>query len=375
MPKAQHLFIACALMLASCAEDPQTPGSEAEDIDNVAPGGDVKGFYLLNEGNMGSNKCTLDYFDYTTETYYRNIYAERNPNEVMELGDTGNDLAIYGDSLYIVVNGSHKVEVLNATSAKKVTQINVNSPRYIAFDGSYAYVSSYVGGQGDKGSVVKIDLASMSAVASLSVGYCPEEMAVVNGKLYVANSYLYSAGIFDNTISVIDLENFTVSGSIEVAPNLHHLKADEFGRLWVSSRGNYADVASNLFMLSKVNGEYAVTETVGKGCTDFTIGNGKLYFYSTGYDENRNASYDYDYLNLTASGFTDANKSFLSADCTAKITTPYCLAIQPATSEILVTDVANYVSSGKLLVSSADGAFQWEATTGDIPGHIAFLIK
>ena len=26
--------------------------------------GNVKGFFLLNEGNMGSNKASLDYFDY-----------------------------------------------------------------------------------------------------------------------------------------------------------------------------------------------------------------------------------------------------------------------------------------------------------------------
>ena len=43
---------------------------------------------MLNEGNMGSNKCTLDFFfDYTKGTYYRNIYAEINPNVVKkELG-------------------------------------------------------------------------------------------------------------------------------------------------------------------------------------------------------------------------------------------------------------------------------------------------
>ena len=31
--------------------------------------------FLLNEGNMGSNKSTLDYFDYQTGIYTKNIYA------------------------------------------------------------------------------------------------------------------------------------------------------------------------------------------------------------------------------------------------------------------------------------------------------------
>ena len=63
--------------------------------------------YLLNEGNMGSNKCTLGiFYDSTTGKYHRNIYAERNPSVVKELGDVGNDLQIYGDKLYAVINCS-----------------------------------------------------------------------------------------------------------------------------------------------------------------------------------------------------------------------------------------------------------------------------
>ena len=54
------------------------------------------GLYLLNEGNMGSNKCTLDFVDFDNGYYVRNLYAEKNPNVVKELGDVGNDVQIYG---------------------------------------------------------------------------------------------------------------------------------------------------------------------------------------------------------------------------------------------------------------------------------------
>lgn len=59
----------------------------------------ITGFYLLNEGNMGSNKCTLDYMDYATGYYHKNIYAETNPSVVLELGDVGNDIQIYGEKI------------------------------------------------------------------------------------------------------------------------------------------------------------------------------------------------------------------------------------------------------------------------------------
>ena len=45
------------------------------------------GMYLLNEGNMGSNKATIDYLDFSKGIYIRNIYGERNPNVIKELGD------------------------------------------------------------------------------------------------------------------------------------------------------------------------------------------------------------------------------------------------------------------------------------------------
>ncbi len=83
---------------------------------------EIDGFYLLNEGNMGNNKSTLDYFDYKEGTYYKNIYAERNPTVVKELGDVGNDLLIYGEKMYAVINCSHKVEVMNANDATRITK-------------------------------------------------------------------------------------------------------------------------------------------------------------------------------------------------------------------------------------------------------------
>ena len=66
-------------------------------------GESVKGFFLLNEGNMGSNKSTIDFFSYETGKYLRNIYPTRNPGVVKELGDVGNDIAIHGDKLYAVL--------------------------------------------------------------------------------------------------------------------------------------------------------------------------------------------------------------------------------------------------------------------------------
>lgn len=112
----QFFFIIIIMLLlagvTSCREDELVVPTEYEIIGDENADSSIRGLYLVNEGNMGSNKCTLDYYDYVTGLYSRNIYAEKNPDVIKELGDVGNDIAIYGSKLYVVVNCSHKVEVL-----------------------------------------------------------------------------------------------------------------------------------------------------------------------------------------------------------------------------------------------------------------------
>ena len=141
----------------------------------------VAGFYLLNEGNMGTNSSTLDYFDATTGEYHKNIYAETNPTVIKELGDVGNDLQIYGSRLYAVINCSHKVEVMRAADASYIGKIDLPNCRYIRFHDGYAYVSSYVAPvridpHAPKGCVFKIDTATLQVVDTVTVGYQPEEI-------------------------------------------------------------------------------------------------------------------------------------------------------------------------------------------------------
>lgn len=106
------IIICFVLLSTSCREDERIIPSTPNQVTPGVSGTSVKGFFLLNEGNMGSNKATLDYFDYETGIYHKNIYAERNPGVVQELGDVGNDIQIYGNKLYAIINCSHFVEVM-----------------------------------------------------------------------------------------------------------------------------------------------------------------------------------------------------------------------------------------------------------------------
>ncbi len=376
-------------ILSSCREDEHIVVSDVQIIrDKIDPNSKIAGMYLVNEGNMGSNKCTLDYLDYTEGIYMRNIYPERNPTIVKELGDVGNDVQIYGNKLYIIVNCSNKVEVLDARTGVRIKQIEIPNCRYICFRREHAYVSSYVAGvlidpNAPLGAVFKIDTASLQVVDKVTVGYQPEEMVVLGDYLYVANSGGYRVPYYDNTVSVVEFEGFHQEQQIVVGLNLHRIKADKYGKLWVSSRGNYNDiyspygsVPSNLFVLDKRVGynEMIVTDTINVPCSNMAIHGDSLYLYSHDYDNiTQQSTLTYGIINIKTKKVV--SKNFITDGTEKEIKMPYGISIHPETGDIYVTDAKNYVSTGTLSCYNKEGKRKWRVSTGDIPAHMVYLKK
>lgn len=67
------LLISVFILFIACRTDEVIIPKEV--VENLAPPENtaIKGFYVLNEGNMGSNKCTLDFFDYTKGTDRKSV--------------------------------------------------------------------------------------------------------------------------------------------------------------------------------------------------------------------------------------------------------------------------------------------------------------
>lgn len=374
-------FLPLLPAITSCREDQLVVPTEYEIIGDEAPDSPIRGFYLVNEGNMGSNKCTLDFYDYYTGLYSRNFYSERNPTVIKELGDVGNDIGIYGSKLYVVVNCSHKVEVMDAHSGIRLGQIDIPNCRYVRFHRGKAYVSSYVGPvlidpDAPKGAVYEIDTTSMSVTRKVSVGYQPEEMEIIDDYMYVANSGGYRVPNYDNTVSVIQMIDFKQVRQIPVAINLHRVKKDRYKQLWVSSRGNYRGIHSCLCVLSQDNpyNKMECIDTIPVAVSNMAIRGDSMYYYATEWNEYAGA-------NTISYGIIDVktrqviSDNFITDGTERDITIPYGIAIHPVTGDIFVTDAKNYVSSGTLYCFDRNGRKKWSVRTGDIPAHIVFLNK
>ena len=370
------LVLSLVLVFSSCRKDEEiapitvSKTARGQELRNIGA------FYLLNEGNMGSNKATLDYFDFSTGNYMRNLFAMRNPSVNKELGDVGNDLQIYGSKLWAVINNSHLIEVMDVSTAKHIAAIPISNARYVAFKGSYAYVSSYAGEvrldpNARLGYIAKIDTATLSEVQRCSVGYQPEEMAVVGNKLYVACSGGYRVPNYDTRIFVIDLGSFEVEREIDVAINLHRLRADASGYLWVSSRGNYADIPSRLYVVDPKTGQKVKQFDVA--CSDMYLDGDRLYGYGQVYHKNKPGEVNYFVIDTRRRELL--NEQFISDELKAQITTPYNISVNPETKDILISDAGNFTTPGKLYVIKPNGQLLWSETTGNIPNEIVYVPK
>lgn len=351
--------------------DPVVPGTPGEQSDSIT------GMFLLNEGNMGTNKCTIDYFDYASGKYSRDIFTTNNPDVVQALGDCGNDIAVYGGKVYAVINKSNLVEVMDAGTFRHIARIEVANGRNLAFSDGYAYVSSYAGAilyQDSKrlGYVARIDTLTLQVIDTCMVGYQPEEMVVYDGKLYVANSGGYCDPEYDRTVSVIDLATFTVSKTIDVEINLHRMELDsKRGMIYVSSNGNYYDIPSSTFVIDaktdKVTGHIEDLP-----CADMAISGDSLYVYST--------EFNYDtYQTIVSYRIYDISRNCIVTDhvitdgTESDIVYPYGIAVNPYNGDMYIADAKDFMTPGMLYCYGRDGRLKWQFMTGDVPGHFAFL--
>jgi DNA-binding beta-propeller fold protein YncE len=376
MQKTSLLWLAClSLCLTACRKDDEIFIPETVPV-AVPEYTSIRGFYLLNEGNMGSNKSTLDYYDYETGEYHRNIFAFANPAVPKELGDVGNDIEIYGSKLYAVINCSNKVEVMEASSAKRLGQIDIPNCRYICFHEGYAYVTSYAGpvqinpAYEQSGFVAKVDTATFQVIDRCIVGFQPDEIEVTGNRIYVANSGGYMFPNYENTVSVIDIVTFTETKRIEVARNLHRLRADRHGNLWVTSRGDYYSQPSRLYRINTQDD--VLVDSINVAVSNFHLDSDSLYLYSVAWS-NITMTNEITYGIVDVVKREVVTRNFITDGTEQSIRIPYGITVNPLTKDIYVTDAGNYVSPGTLYCFDKDGKQKWNVRTGDIPAHFVFL--
>lgn len=292
--------------------------------------------YVLSSGNYGSNNTVLSMYNVKDGTVTRDIFEVQNGRR---LGDTGQDLIVYGSKIYIAVFGESTIEVTDL-EAKSVKQISTEGqPRYFAAYEGKVYVTYY------NGYVARIDTVSLDVEGKVRVGRNPEQLTIANKKLYAANSggldYNTEVG-YDKTVSVIDIASFTETKKIEVVINPCDITSDNSGNVYLISKGNYGDIPNTLQKIDSKTDEVSVMDDLNG--TFFAILDNTLYTVHSQYDATgaQIASfYSYDVVNRKV-----LSDNFIG---TTEISQPYTITADKTFGNIYIA-TSDYVNDGDVYV-------------------------
>ena len=147
--KKTKLFLLALLVVAlfSCKPDP-TP-TPVDPTDTIKPHPvNLKGVFVLNEGNYQFSNASLSFYDPVADTVANNLFYKANDAPI---GDVAESMALVDGKLYIVVNNSNLIYKVDANTLKcdqtkpfKLTDFY--SPREMYFVApNKAYVSDLIG--------------------------------------------------------------------------------------------------------------------------------------------------------------------------------------------------------------------------------------
>ena len=184
-------------VMTSCSDDNDGPETYLQEYST--------GAYVVNSGNMYNKiESSLTAIDYASSTATQNVFKAANGRT---LGNTANDGIVYGNKIYLAVDQSNTIEVIDKKTKQSIKQIKTTEllgnaegaePRHISADGGKVYFTTY------GGYVAAVDTTSFALQKKWQVGSYPEGLVIAHGNIYVANSNYGKGG---GNISCINLSN------------------------------------------------------------------------------------------------------------------------------------------------------------------------
>lgn len=315
--------------------------------------------FILNEGSMGKNNSNIIYFDWATgNVNTTDLFVQQNG---VKLGDTGNDIEVYGNDLLVAVNVSNYVALLDGYGVEK-SRIsfeqykNLGQVRNLTTIGNRVYAVSY----GGYVSTLRIDGDKLVYEDSLKVGERPEDIIAVKGKLYVL---LQGANYNDNRMAVIeagsktikyvtvltDPEDLYVADGKVIVRGYGASYSNEWG-IYDPATDTYTD-KGNASVMAVANGKLLIGYSLTNWSTGDTTSELSVYNMSTGKSESF-------FKNMPAEIAT---------------TSIYSISVNPYDNRIYV-GTSDFAENGVIYVFDAEGNYERNFSACGINPHaIVFM--
>ena len=335
-----HLII--ILIFISCKKDQpqiQTGNVNINSRENVI---------ITNEGNFQFGNASISLYDKNTDSIFNNVYSSINSES---LGDVCQSMHIDAQNIYIVINNSQKINIIDRETYVKTGEIiGFNSPRYILpVSQSKAYVSDLY-----SNTLNVVNLIDLSIENEIDLNGWTEQLHLIYGKVYATNKesqYLY----------IIDTSTDEVSDSILIGYGSNSIKEDVNGKLWVLCNGDQLNNYASLYRINPIN------NTIEQSFIFKEISDNPLKLKINGWLDTLYFINRHIYkASINISSIPD--QEFITA--TDEIF--YGIGIDPDNGDIYISDAIDYVQKGLIYRYQSNGKLIAEDYAGVIPGDFYF---
>lgn len=346
-----YSLLIVGLILCHCDDDSGGVKTQGPD-DNPDPDANQRKVLVVNEGNFNSGNASLGIYYPDSGSYTEQVFQGKTGRP---LGDVFQSVAYHNQKVFLVVNNSGKVEVLDSTTLSSVGVIdNLPSPRYLQPVGNgRAYLTNFT--QSGQSEISIVDLQSLQKTSSIKTGGWTGNPTLAAGRVWVPE---VKAG----WVLAIDPSKDKITDTIRLRKEIQQVVKDTDGQLWALANGGIDNsVTPALYqidpMQKTVRQELPFTnKDAGPG--NLTLNNARDTIYYT-----TNGIYRMP---------VSSNQLPAEPLVTAKDRNFYGLALSPDTSIIYASDPKDYVQRGIVYRFNSSGALIDQFKAGIIPRDFVF---
>ncbi|MCM4153285.1 hypothetical protein DHD05_16965 [Arenibacter sp. N53] len=349
--KIRNVFLSLLIigLSWSCTNDDDEVQEPLGDYEN--------GILVSNEGPFSNGSGTVSFISDDLSLVENSIFKKTNDED---LGNIVQSIGFTDDEAFIIANVSNKINVVNRYTFEKIASITegLNNPRYFIAVNGKGYVTNWGDTADDSDDFVAIiNLQNYTVEGTISVVLGPEAILAKDNTVYVAHQGAWGQ---NNKVSVINTTSNEVVKTLTVGDVPNSMQLDGSGNLWVLASGkpSYTDdetagVLSRINTATNVvdsNFQFETTQHPG----GLNLDGGDLY-YKLGdkvYEQNLSAT-------------------SLSLDVALEGVSFYTMVVKEG--RLYGTDAGDYASNGTLTVYDLNTKLAIETLTlGVIPGGIYF---
>lgn len=305
---------------------------------------------IVNEGNFGWGNASLSLYRSGTKEVQQQVFNTANGSS---LGDVAQSATKVDDKIYVMVNNSNKIEVINAQNFTQLATIsNLNSPRYLLpIQNNKAYVSDLYGN-----TIHIINTQSNTKTGSIATTGWTEKMLLHNDTAYVCD-------LTNDKLLIINPQTDIIVGEIATGVFPNSIVLDKDNKIWVLCSGGTQEEQARLIKINP---------------TSRSVENTLIFSDINNSPNNMVINSSKDILTFNNSGIYQYSIESNSLPSTPIITKPngsifYGVGINPSNDEIYIADAIDYVQAGKVYRHSHNGTLIDQFESGIIPGNFLFF--